>query len=192
MFNRLRKCTEPSWTTWKAPRSIIMAAAVADYRPARAADQKIKKNGDKLLLELEQTEDILAEFGGAKSAQVVIGFAAETENLLDNARKKLLSKRADLIVANDVSSNDAGFDVDTNRIALVTEVETTELPSALQARGRRPNTRFGPSDKRVTRFCCPLRFKAQAVKESGSQDMAEMLPAGGCGVAFFTQVSRAP
>jgi phosphopantothenoylcysteine decarboxylase/phosphopantothenate--cysteine ligase len=107
---------------------IIMAAAVADYRPRRAEDQKIKKNGDKLLLELEQTEDILAEVGGAKSAQVVIGFAAETANLLDNARKKLLSKRADLIVANDVTSKDAGFDVDTNRIALVTELETTELP----------------------------------------------------------------
>ncbi|HEX5731326.1 MAG TPA: bifunctional phosphopantothenoylcysteine decarboxylase/phosphopantothenate--cysteine ligase CoaBC [Blastocatellia bacterium] len=107
---------------------IIMAAAVADYRPAQAAEQKIKKNGDKLLLELEQTEDILAEVGRSKSAQVVIGFAAETDNLLDNARRKLLSKRADLIVANDVSSKDAGFDVDTNRIALVSELETEELP----------------------------------------------------------------
>jgi phosphopantothenoylcysteine decarboxylase/phosphopantothenate--cysteine ligase len=107
---------------------IIMAAAVADYRPARAADCKIKKSGEKLLIELEQTEDILAEIGRAKSAQVVIGFAAETNNVLDNARKKLLSKRADLIVANDVSARDAGFDVDTNRIALVSEVETTELP----------------------------------------------------------------
>lgn len=107
---------------------IIMAAAVADYRPARAADCKIKKSGEKLLIELEQTEDILAEIGRAKNAQVVIGFAAETNNVLDNARKKLLSKRADLIVANDVSARDAGFDVDTNRIALVSEVETTELP----------------------------------------------------------------
>jgi phosphopantothenoylcysteine decarboxylase/phosphopantothenate--cysteine ligase len=107
---------------------IIMAAAVADYRPARAADCKMKKNGDKLLIELEQTEDILAELGRAKSAQVVIGFAAETENVLENARKKLLSKRADLIVANDVSARDAGFDVDTNRIALVSDFETKELP----------------------------------------------------------------
>lgn len=107
---------------------IIMAAAVADYRPASAADQKIKKNGDKLLLELEQTEDILAEVATAKGAQLVIGFAAETDNLLDNARKKLLSKRADLIVANDVSSKDAGFDVDSNRIALVSELETAQLP----------------------------------------------------------------
>jgi phosphopantothenoylcysteine decarboxylase / phosphopantothenate---cysteine ligase len=107
---------------------VIMAAAVADYRPRNAADQKIKKNGDKLLLELEQTEDILTEVGRAKSAQVVIGFAAETNNLLDNARKKLQSKRADLIVANDVSSKDAGFDVDTNRVTLVSEFETTELP----------------------------------------------------------------
>ena len=107
---------------------VIMAAAVADYRPAKAADQKIKKNGDKMLLELEQTEDILAGVGRAKSTQIIIGFAAETDNLMENARKKLLSKRADLIVANDVSSKDAGFDVDTNRIALVSELETTELP----------------------------------------------------------------
>lgn len=107
---------------------VIMAAAVADYRPAKAAEQKIKKNGDKMLLELEQTEDILAGVGRAKSTQIVIGFAAETDNLMENARKKLLSKRADLIVANDVSSKDAGFDVDTNRIALVSELETTELP----------------------------------------------------------------
>ena len=107
---------------------IIMAAAVADYRPAKAAEQKIKKNGDKLLLELELTEDILAQVGSAKNTQVVIGFAAETDNVLDNARKKLLSKRADLIVANDVSSKDAGFDVDTNRVSLVSELKTIELP----------------------------------------------------------------
>ena len=107
---------------------IIMAAAVADYRPASAADRKIKKNGDKLVVELEQTEDILAEIGGAKSMQVVVGFAAETDNVLENARKKLLSKRADLIVANDVSSKDAGFDVDTNRIAIVSALDTKELP----------------------------------------------------------------
>ncbi|HJQ69617.1 MAG TPA: bifunctional phosphopantothenoylcysteine decarboxylase/phosphopantothenate--cysteine ligase CoaBC [Blastocatellia bacterium] len=106
----------------------VMAAAVADYRPAKAAAQKMKKNGDRLVLELEQTEDILAAIGGAKSTQVVIGFAAETDDLLENARKKLLAKRADLIVANDVSSKDAGFDVDTNRIALVSELEITELP----------------------------------------------------------------
>jgi len=107
---------------------IIMAAAVADYRPASAADRKIKKNGDKLVVELEQTEDILAEISGAKSMQVVVGFAAETDNVLENARKKLLSKRADLIVANDVSSKDAGFDVDTNRIAIVSALDTKELP----------------------------------------------------------------
>ena len=107
---------------------IIMAAAVADYRPATVVDQKIKKNGDKLLLELEQTVDILATLGHTKGAQIVIGFAAETENILENARKKLASKRADIIVANDVSAEDAGFDVNTNKIALVSENETTELP----------------------------------------------------------------
>ena len=107
---------------------IIMAAAVADYRPSTAADQKIKKNGDKLFIELEQTVDILATVGHTKGTQIVIGFAAETENVLDNARKKLISKRADIIVANDVSAQDAGFDVDTNRIALVSDTGTTELP----------------------------------------------------------------
>jgi phosphopantothenoylcysteine decarboxylase/phosphopantothenate--cysteine ligase len=107
---------------------IIMAAAVADYRPATVVDQKIKKNGGKLVLELEPTVDILATVGHTKNTQIVIGFAAETENVLDNARKKLTSKRADIIVANDVSAQDAGFDVNTNRIALVSDAGTTELP----------------------------------------------------------------
>lgn len=107
---------------------IIMAAAVADYRPATVVDQKMKKNGDRLVLELEQTVDILATVGHTKGTQIVIGFAAETENVLDNARKKLVSKRADLMVANDVSAHDAGFDVNTNRITLVSDNETTELP----------------------------------------------------------------
>ncbi len=107
---------------------IIMAAAVADFRPSTVVDQKIKKNGDRLLLELEPTVDILATVGHTKGTQIVIGFAAETENVLDNARKKLVSKRADLIIANDVSAQDAGFDVNTNRISLVSDTETTELP----------------------------------------------------------------
>ena len=107
---------------------VIMAAAVADYRPATIVDQKMKKNGDRMVLELEQTVDILATVGHTKGTQIVIGFAAETENILENARKKLVTKRADLIVANDVSAQDAGFDVDTNRITLVSDSETTELP----------------------------------------------------------------
>ena len=108
---------------------VIMAAAVADFRPVTTADQKIKKAGDGgLTLELERTEDILAAVGRSKSGRIVVGFAAETENVLDNARKKLLEKNADLIVSNDVSRADSGFDVDTNRVALVTRAQVEELP----------------------------------------------------------------
>ncbi|HKQ09402.1 MAG TPA: bifunctional phosphopantothenoylcysteine decarboxylase/phosphopantothenate--cysteine ligase CoaBC [Blastocatellia bacterium] len=107
---------------------VVMAAAVADYRPARAAGQKIKKADQELVLELEPTEDILAAVGRIKGSRLVIGFAAETENVVANALKKLQSKNADLIVANDVSANDAGFDVDTNRVTLVSAIENVELP----------------------------------------------------------------
>ncbi|HXG64766.1 MAG TPA: bifunctional phosphopantothenoylcysteine decarboxylase/phosphopantothenate--cysteine ligase CoaBC [Blastocatellia bacterium] len=107
---------------------VVMAAAVADYRPARAAGQKIKKSGDLLTIELEKTEDILAAVGRAKGTRVVIGFAAETQDVLENARKKLAEKGADLIVANDVSATDAGFDVTTNRVTLVSNAGTVELP----------------------------------------------------------------
>jgi phosphopantothenoylcysteine decarboxylase/phosphopantothenate--cysteine ligase len=80
------------------------------------------------VLELEQTEDILAGATLEKGTRVVIGFAAETENLIENAQKKLIDKSADLIVANDVSAPDSGFDVDTNRIALVSATSVDELP----------------------------------------------------------------
>lgn len=107
---------------------VVMAAAVADYRPAQAAEQKIKKADQELVLELEPTEDILATVGRIKASRLVIGFAAETENVVANALKKLQSKNADLIVANDVSASDAGFDVDTNRVTLVSAIENVELP----------------------------------------------------------------
>jgi len=107
---------------------VVMAAAVADYRPASVHQQKIKKNGSALLLDLEPTDDILAAISQEVSSRVVIGFAAETENVIDNARKKLEEKGADLIVANDVSASDGGFDVDTNRIALVSPEGVIELP----------------------------------------------------------------
>jgi phosphopantothenoylcysteine decarboxylase/phosphopantothenate--cysteine ligase len=107
---------------------VIMAAAVADYRPAHRASQKIKKNDDKLILELEKTPDILASVGRVKESRILIGFAAETENVEENARKKLSGKNADLIVANDVSANDAGFDVDTNRVSLISRHEKRDYP----------------------------------------------------------------
>jgi phosphopantothenoylcysteine decarboxylase/phosphopantothenate--cysteine ligase len=107
---------------------VVMAAAVADYRPASVHQQKIKKNGSSLVLDLEPTDDILAAVGRETGDRVVIGFAAETENLIENATRKLNEKRADLIVANDVSASDSGFDVDNNRIALVSSEGVVELP----------------------------------------------------------------
>lgn len=107
---------------------VVMAAAVADYRPANVHQQKLKKNGNALVLELEETDDILAAAAGGNGLRVVIGFAAETEYVLANAKKKLEEKGADLIVANDVSASDSGFDVDTNRIALVSKDGVVELP----------------------------------------------------------------
>jgi len=117
---------------------VVMAAAVSDYRPIANHQQKIKKNGSALSLELEQTEDILASVTRQAGSRVVIGFAAETENVIEGAKKKLAEKGADLIVANDVSATDAGFDVDTNRIALVSSEGVIEFPllSKLEAASR--------------------------------------------------------
>jgi phosphopantothenoylcysteine decarboxylase/phosphopantothenate--cysteine ligase len=103
--------------------ALVMAAAVADYRPAEVAAQKIKKTGAEMVLHLARTDDILAEVARQRQAghgpQVVVGFAAETQDLLDNAREKLQRKRLDLVAANDVTAADAGFAADTNRVTLL-------------------------------------------------------------------------
>jgi len=96
--------------------ALLMAAAVSDFRPAAAGEQKIKKGEGGLLLELAQTDDILSE---VPDTLVKVGFAAETEDLLANAAKKLAAKRLDLICANDVSAADAGFGADTNRVTIL-------------------------------------------------------------------------
>ena len=96
----------------------IFAAAVADYRPAEAQPQKIKRFKEPLTLRLEPTPDILAEAAQAKGDRLIVGFAAETDHVAENARKKLTAKNADLIVANDVTAKDAGFDHDTNIVTL--------------------------------------------------------------------------
>ncbi len=93
---------------------LVMAAAVSDYRPKERSPEKIKKDSAKLTVDLELNPDILAEAGRRKGNCFVVGFAAETENLLQNARRKLAEKNLDLIVANDVSQPGAGFQVDTN------------------------------------------------------------------------------
>ncbi len=109
----------------------IAAAAVADYRPVQRADSKIKKSSSALVLELEPTPDILAEASAARhNGLLVIGFAAETGDLIEQARKKLVGKRLDAIVANDVSRPGAGFDVETNIVTLLSRVndQPIELP----------------------------------------------------------------
>jgi phosphopantothenoylcysteine decarboxylase/phosphopantothenate--cysteine ligase len=96
----------------------IFAAAVADYRPIQTFDQKIKRDKEPLTISLEPTRDILAGVAQNKGDRLVVGFAAETERVAENARKKLTAKNADLIVANDVTAEGAGFDHDTNIVTL--------------------------------------------------------------------------
>jgi len=100
---------------------VVKSAAVADYRPTHVADRKMKKEpgGGGVNIELERTEDILAELGRTRSGYVLVGFAAETDDLVANARKKLEAKNVDLIVANDVTREGAGFDGTTNAATLL-------------------------------------------------------------------------
>ncbi|HZQ21659.1 MAG TPA: bifunctional phosphopantothenoylcysteine decarboxylase/phosphopantothenate--cysteine ligase CoaBC [Terriglobales bacterium] len=111
------------------PRStvIIKTAAVSDYRAKSASPQKIKRTGS-MSLDLEPTADILAEISRVKTSQLVIGFAAETENVLENARKKLASKKLDAIVVNDVSRDGVGFDSDRNAVTILTNNDVVEVP----------------------------------------------------------------
>lgn len=107
---------------------VIAAAAVADYRPATVSAQKVKKSEGPASIDLERTPDILAEMGRNKRAgQILIGFAAETENLVENARAKLAAKNLDAVVANDVTLEGAGFGTDTNTATLVTTDGCTDL-----------------------------------------------------------------
>ncbi|MEL7634919.1 MULTISPECIES: bifunctional phosphopantothenoylcysteine decarboxylase/phosphopantothenate--cysteine ligase CoaBC [Sporomusa] len=98
---------------------VIKAAAVADYRPETAADQKIKKTGNTLTLSLVKNPDILRELGERKKHQLLIGFAAETQELLSHAQEKLIKKNLDMIVANDVTLPGAGFNTDTNIVRVI-------------------------------------------------------------------------
>ena len=98
--------------------AVIMSAAVADYRPKTVAKDKIKKSDDELVLHLERNPDILYGLGQQKDKQILVGFAAETCNVEEYAKKKLSKKNLDFIVANDVSAKDAGFAVDNNRVQI--------------------------------------------------------------------------
>jgi len=110
----------------KKADALIMAAAVADYRPTEAADQKIKKADDDLSISLAKTTDILKS---AKGDFVRVGFAAESQNLVENAKAKVGSKQLDLIVANDITAEGSGFGSDTNKVTLIDrELAVEELP----------------------------------------------------------------
>jgi len=106
---------------------VIKTAAVSDYRPKSTAGQKIKRKGP-MTLELEATPDILKELSLEKGSQLVVGFAAETENVLENARQKLVSKNLDAIVVNDVSREGIGFESDRNAVTIISRDEVVEVP----------------------------------------------------------------
>lgn len=109
--------------------AVIKAAAPADYRPAKVAPAKIKKGREVLTVELTPTPDILAELSRREGKAILVGFAAETEEIVANAREKLRKKNLDLVVANDVGAKDAGFGVETNRVTLVgADGEVEPLP----------------------------------------------------------------
>lgn len=106
---------------------IIMAAAVADYRPITVFDEKLKKQDSNLNLSLERTKDILKEVAKDKGDKIICGFAMETNNLIENAKKKLYEKNLDIIVANNTKEEGAGFNLDTNKITILTRKKTQEF-----------------------------------------------------------------
>jgi phosphopantothenoylcysteine decarboxylase / phosphopantothenate---cysteine ligase len=106
---------------------VIKAAAVSDYRARSTSPQKIKRKGP-MTLELEPTADILKEISARKQSQIVVGFAAETENALENARQKLSSKQLDGIIVNDVSREGIGFDSERNQVTIITHDEVIDVP----------------------------------------------------------------
>ncbi|MDE7312266.1 MAG: bifunctional phosphopantothenoylcysteine decarboxylase/phosphopantothenate--cysteine ligase CoaBC [Eubacterium sp.] len=106
---------------------LVMSAAVADYRPCHAATEKIKKKDGAGVLELERTKDILASMSGRKKGQFLCGFSMETEHMLENSRTKLVEKNLDMIVANNLKMEGAGFGTDTNIITIITKGEVREL-----------------------------------------------------------------
>jgi len=107
---------------------VIKTAAVSDYRAKSVPAQKMKRKASTLNLDLEATPDILKDLSQQKTSQIVIGFAAETENVLENARQKLVSKNLDAIVVNDVSREGVGFDSDRNAVTIITHDEVVDVP----------------------------------------------------------------
>ena len=133
----VENATQLQWALGDAVKDadvVVMTAAVADFRPAKEAKQKLKRGemGPKATIELVQNPDLLAELGkqrGSKRTPLLVGFAAETEDVIGNAEKKLSTKKCDLVVANDVSEPGSGFAVDTNRVTLVDTSGAIEVPA---------------------------------------------------------------
>ena len=122
MFDAVRDCMEEQ-------DIIIKAAAVADYRPVNPAEEKIKKQEDDMSIRLERTDDILGYIGEhKKQGQFICGFSMETQNMLENSRAKLEKKKIDMIAANNLKEQGAGFNTDTNVITLITKDEEKQLP----------------------------------------------------------------
>ena len=108
---------------------IVMCSAVADYKPASYSEQKVKKQDGEMAIQLSRTKDILGFLGEHKrEGQLLVGFSMETENLIENSRKKLTKKHADLVCANSIAGDKTGFAVDTNKVTLITQQEVKELP----------------------------------------------------------------
>ena len=107
--------------------ALIMSAAPVDYKSKYISDKKLKKTGESLNLELIENQDIIKYFGSIKNKQTIIGFAAETDNLIENANKKLSEKNLDYIIANDLTKWGAGFDVDTNVASIISKNEVKNL-----------------------------------------------------------------
>ncbi|MCK4835378.1 MAG: hypothetical protein KAT17_02010 [Candidatus Aminicenantes bacterium] len=108
---------------------VIMVAAVSDYKTPTYFPHKIKKNSEKMTLELEKNPDILLEIGiKKKDNQILVGFAAETENIFENGKRKLAEKNMDLLVLNEISKSNPGFNVDTNEVYFLTPGEIKKLP----------------------------------------------------------------
>jgi phosphopantothenoylcysteine decarboxylase/phosphopantothenate--cysteine ligase len=108
---------------------IVMCSAVADYKPASYSEQKVKKQDGEMAIQLSRTKDILGFLGEHKcEGQLLVGFSMETENLIENSRKKLTKKHADLVCANSIADDKTGFAVDTNKVTLITQQEVKELP----------------------------------------------------------------
>ncbi|MGE5182636.1 MAG: bifunctional phosphopantothenoylcysteine decarboxylase/phosphopantothenate--cysteine ligase CoaBC [Acidobacteriota bacterium] len=138
--NHVETAAQLQWALDRAVKTadaVIMTAAVADYRPAHEAKEKLKRGelGAKTQIELVANPDLLAELGGKRRGKtpLLVGFAAETHDLIENAKQKLAAKKCDLIVANDVGEPNAGFAVDTNHVQLVDRDEVVDVPPGPKA-----------------------------------------------------------